>query len=200
MLTRTSLSAVRALTFLGLNRRDQPWSPRSMAEHLGESPTYLAKVVRHLVRAGILKAHRGVAGGVLLNRDPQDITLLAIVEACQGAVLGDFCSETTDLAMTCAFHQAGAELHQAIVGVLSRWNLAEFLRQPRPQANQDGSIRCSLGPCPMRAARAELPSPPAPLPKRERGVGGAPLPKRERGVGRARAQASRGSRSQHLMK
>jgi Rrf2 family protein len=122
-----------------------------MAEHLNESPSYLAKVVRHLVRAGILKAHRGVAGGVLLNRDPQNITLLAIVEACQGAVLGDFCSETNDLASTCTFHQAGAELHQAIVGVLSRWTLAAFVRQPLPTSNQDESIRCLLEPCPMRS-------------------------------------------------
>jgi hypothetical protein len=74
----------------------------------------------------------------LLNRDPE-------------AVLGDFCSETTDLAMTCAFHQAGAELYQAVVGVLSRWTLAAFLRQPLPQFTQDGSIRCWLEPCPMRS-------------------------------------------------
>jgi len=125
-----------------------------MAEHLGESPSYLAKVVRHLVRAGILKAHRGVSGGVVLNREPQNITLLAIVEACQGTVLGDFCSEATDLTLTCGFHQAGAELHRAIVGVLSRWTLADFLRRPRPVDGQSAGPRCWLEPCPMRAVNS----------------------------------------------
>jgi len=148
MLTRTSLSAVRALTFLGRNRRTRPWSPRSIAQQLGESPTYLAKVVRHLVRAGILKAHRGVTGGVVLHRPPEEVTLLSIVEACQGAILGDFCSHAEDLAQTCAFHQAGAELHRALVGVLSRWTLAHFLSNPKPSASLAGRVRCWLGPCP----------------------------------------------------
>lgn len=163
MLTQTSLSAIRALVFLGLNRRDTLWSPRSMAQHLGESPTYLAKVVRLLVRAGILTAHRGAAGGMLLNRPPETVTLLAIVEACQGTILGDFCSEAGDLSATCGFHQAAAELHQAIVGVLSRWTLADFLNRPGAVNCHAGSVRCWLEP---RLGRFP-PSPAAPLPKQE---------------------------------
>jgi Rrf2 family protein len=158
MLTKTSLSAVRALTFLGLNRREQPWSPRSMAQHLGESPTYLAKVVRHLVRAGILKAHRGVSGGVALNREPGEITLLAIAEACQGAILGDFCSDASLLSHACAFHQAGAELHRAIVDVLSRWSLADFLAKPDATGPLAGNTHCWLSPCPRLQSLAGPPT------------------------------------------
>ena len=157
MLTKTSLSAVRALAFLGRNRRDRPWSPRSMAQQLGESPTYLAKVVRHLVRAGILTAHRGVTGGVVLHRPPEEITLLSIVEACQGAIPGDFCSDADDLSKTCAFHQAGAELHRAMVGVLSRWTLAHFLSNPKPSDVLTGRVRCWLGPCPPLQVPAAAP-------------------------------------------
>jgi Rrf2 family protein len=159
MLTKTSLSAVRALTFLGLNQREQPWSPRLMAEHLGESPTYLAKVVRHLVRMGILKAHRGVAGGVSLNRSPSEISLLSVVEACQGAILGDFCSDATDLSKTCAFHQAGFELHRAIVDVLSRWTLADFLGRPSPAPSIANQVQCWLAPCPRLQSIAVVESP-----------------------------------------
>ncbi len=155
MLTKTSLSAIRSLVFLGLNPHGQPWSPRAIAQHLGESPTYLAKVVRHLVRAGILKAHRGVAGGVSLNREPREISLLLIVETCQGAILGDFCSEATDLAKTCAFHQAGAELHQAIVTVLSKWTLAQFLERPCPDASIADHVECWLEPCATLQTLAE---------------------------------------------
>lgn len=158
MLTKTSLSAIRTLTFLGLNRRQQPWSPRAVAEQLGESPTYLAKVVRHLVRVGILKAHRGVAGGVSLNRSPEQITLLAVVEACQGAILGDFCSDATNLSQTCAFHQAGAELHRAVVEVLSRWTLAQFLDRPGPAAGLADQVQCWLAPCPRLQSLAIMPA------------------------------------------
>ncbi|MBC8869835.1 MAG: Rrf2 family transcriptional regulator [Planctomycetes bacterium] len=144
MFTKTSVSAIRALTYLGLDSSGQPISPRHMAEQLGESPTYLAKVARHLVKVGILRAHRGVAGGVTLNRSPDDISLLAIVEACQGAILGDFCQEAEELDNTCAFHQAGAELHAAIVGILSRWTLAQLLLKPCPSETDDSQVQCLL--------------------------------------------------------
>jgi len=120
-----------------------------MAERLGESPTYLAKVVRHLVKAGILRAHRGVSGGVTLNRPPEEISLLSLVEACQGTILGDFCQDADRLEKTCAFHQAGAELHGAVVGVLSRWTLAELLRKPCPSETDGGQIQCLLEPLPV---------------------------------------------------
>jgi len=120
-----------------------------MAERLGESPSYLAKVVRHLVKAGILRAHRGVAGGVTLNRPPEEVSLLSIVEACQGAILGDFCQDADRLEKTCAFHQAGAELHGAIVGILSRWTLADLLRKPCPADVYGEEIECLLQPLPV---------------------------------------------------
>ena len=82
MLTKTSLSAIRALTYLGLHSDGEPLSPRYLAEQLGESPTYLAKVMRHLVKVGILRAHRGVMGGVVLQKTPQDITLQELRVEC----------------------------------------------------------------------------------------------------------------------
>lgn len=148
MLTKTTLSGMRAVTLLGLNAATQPLSPRAMAEALGESPSYLAKVLRHLVRAGILKAHRGPNGGVSLNRLPESVTLLAVVEACQGVILGDFCQGEVEPSLTCAFHQAGMELHQAIVGVLSRWTLADLIRRPNPDPAVAGRAPCWLQPCP----------------------------------------------------
>jgi Rrf2 family protein len=144
MFTKTTRSAIRMVTHLRMMGSPEPVSPRVLAEQLGESPTYLAKVARHLVKAGILRAHRGVAGGVVLGRNPQDITLLTIVEACQGTILGDFCEEADDLAKTCAFHQACAELHGAIMGVLSKWTLAQFIEQPRPIGMLGKQIPCWL--------------------------------------------------------
>jgi Rrf2 family protein len=154
MLTKTSISAIRALTFLGLRATAEPTSPKYMAEQLGESPTYLAKVTRYLVKAGILRAHRGVGGGVTLSRPPGQITLLAIVEACQGTILGDFCEEAEDLAKTCAFHQAAAELHRAIVEVLSRWTLARMIAEPRPSPDLVRKpVQCWLEPVPCAPKR-----------------------------------------------
>lgn len=147
MLTQTTITAIRTLVYVGRQAGSETFSIRQVADHLGESPTYLAKVTRHLVRAGILKAHRGVMGGIELNRPPQTITLLAIVEACQGAILGDFCQETRTLNGVCAFHAAAAELHQSIVRVLVRWTLDQFIDHPGA-SGRSRTLPCLLDPRP----------------------------------------------------
>ncbi len=144
MFTKTTLTAIRTLVYVGLHSSEGTLSLRSIAAELGESPTYLVKVARQLVKAGILRAHRGVSGGVELGRPAERIALVAIVEACQGAILPDFCQETPRLKGTCALHRAGTELHEAILGVLSRWTLADFVREPSPT----GAVaRAAVLPC-----------------------------------------------------
>lgn len=144
MLTKTTITAIRTLIHIGLHADGRSLSVRRIAEHLGESPTYLAKVARDLVKAGILKAHQGVAGGLVLNRAPEAVTLLAIVEACQGTILAEFCQETRTLDGVCAFHVAAAELHKATVQSLSRWTLERLMEQPAPIGPAASDIPCLL--------------------------------------------------------
>ncbi len=117
--------------FVAQNGGDGVLSPRRIAEELGESPTYLAKVTRALVKAGILRAEKGVKGGVWLGRAPRQITLLAVVEACQGTILGNYCQEGCSPKLTCAYHQAAEELRDAIVGTLGHWTLDQLQQKPR---------------------------------------------------------------------
>ena len=144
MITKTSLLAIRALLCLAKDKQGVATSPRSIALQLGESQAYMAKVLRSLVRAGILRAERGSRGGVLLNRRPDEITLLAIVEACQGAIVGSYCENSVDPGTTCAFHQAASELRQSIVTVLTRWTLEQFARSPRPTHRLPGNAHCMM--------------------------------------------------------
>lgn len=144
MLTQTTLTALRALLVLTERSDTEPTPPRQLAQALSESPTYMAKVTGHLVKAGLLRAHRGVNGGVVLQRMPSTITLRTVVEACQGAIVGDFCHATSDLGNVCAFHRAAAELHDAIVGVLDRWTLQDLKMQPGPLAPLGVDVQCRL--------------------------------------------------------
>jgi Rrf2 family protein len=138
MLTRTSITATRLLMHVACGgaatgaRGGRPAVIARAARRLDESPSYLSKVARLLVKAGILRAHRGVGGGVTMNLAARDVTLLSIVEACQGAILPDCCQNDSDPRHACAFHRAASQLHQSIVGVLAAWTLAEFLRCPGP--------------------------------------------------------------------
>jgi Rrf2 family protein len=57
---------------------------RRMAEFYGLPPAYLSKLLKSLVRAGILDATTGPRGGFRLTRPPGDITVLDVMEAVEG--------------------------------------------------------------------------------------------------------------------
>jgi Rrf2 family protein len=144
MLGKTSISAIRTLLLLAQQEPGACWSPRRLAQTLGESPTYLAKVVRHMVRTGILEAEKGVKGGVRLRLKPDEITLLAVVEACQGTIVGDFCRSNRPAWSHCSFHRAALDLHGAITGVLERWTVANLLERPSGSAEMVGGVTCLM--------------------------------------------------------
>lgn len=144
MLGKTSISAIRALLLLAQKGGDEYWPPRRIAEDLGESPTYMAKVVRHMVKSGILEAERGAKGGVRLIRQPKEITVLSIVEACQGAIAGSYCKSSRPQHSFCNFHLAALELREAITGVLRRWTLAALLEKTHADSTRGDRVQCLM--------------------------------------------------------
>ncbi|MDD8044399.1 MAG: Rrf2 family transcriptional regulator [Verrucomicrobiota bacterium] len=147
MLTQTSETAIRALIFIVLNRDRQPLPPRMIAERIEASPTYLSKTLRLLVKAGILQSVRGAHGGVMLARAPEHVTLLDIVEACQGLIVGNYCTELGNreqLKGVCAFHHAMQEIYDATVGPLRRWTLAQLAVRPAPTSPDLDRCRCKM--------------------------------------------------------
>lgn len=143
MLTATSELAIRALILLGLRRQAVPLSPRALAESLDCSPSYLGKTLNLLVRAGILQSVRGARGGVLLAREPSEISVLSIVEACQGIIASDYCREVepSELAMTCRYHRLMLELREYVVSLLANCSLEELVACPLPSIDSGGP-RC----------------------------------------------------------
>src|SRR5215469_16144769 len=63
---------------------DQPASGRDLAEFQGVSPSFVAKIFSRLEKAGIVTASEGIRGGYRLARPPEQITILAIVDAIEG--------------------------------------------------------------------------------------------------------------------
>lgn len=144
MLTKTSQTAVQALVFLVEVGGESPTSPGKIAEHLGASPSYMAKISTLLVRADILQTFRGMYGGVKLSHEPEQIRLLDIVEACQGKILGDYCQDHPRLKEVCAYHRAMSELQGAIVETLERWTLADIAAKPAPSPSLRGVVPCRI--------------------------------------------------------
>ncbi len=96
---------------------------------------FLRKIVARLCRAGLVKSHRGVHGGISLSRSPDQITLLEVVEEIEGPmslnrclVEPDFCSRTT----VCSVHEVWRETQGKLRDFLSARTFAE-LSKPRDE-------------------------------------------------------------------
>jgi len=85
--------ASRALLSLALRAGDDqlPTSVRDIAERTGLPQPYLEQILLALKGAGLVRSKRGVGGGYVLARPPEEISLGAIVSAVDGPIsLGDF--------------------------------------------------------------------------------------------------------------
>ena len=80
MISQTAEYALRAIVYLA----DQTGTSQTtvqIAETTKVPAGYLAKVMQNLSRAGLVKSQRGLNGGFTLARDPQLLSILAVVNA-----------------------------------------------------------------------------------------------------------------------
>ena len=68
-----------------------PTAVRDIAERTGLPQPYLEQILLALKGAGLVRSKRGVGGGYVLARPPEEITLSQIVSAVDGPIVaGDF--------------------------------------------------------------------------------------------------------------
>jgi Rrf2 family iron-sulfur cluster assembly transcriptional regulator len=108
--------ACRALLSLTLHGDGGgPTSVRDIAERTALPQPYLEQILLALKGAGLVRSKRGVGGGYVLARSPEDIRLSEIVSAVDGPItLGDFGQP----------HQDGACDHEGQCVLLGIWNKA----------------------------------------------------------------------------
>jgi len=114
--------ASRALLSLALHRdADGPTSVRDIAERTGLPQPYLEQILLALKGAGLVRSKRGVGGGYVLARQPDEITLGQIVSAVDGPIaVGDFGEP----------HQDGACEHEGQCVLLTVWaDVGEHMRE-----------------------------------------------------------------------
>jgi Rrf2 family protein len=106
--------ASRALLSLALHHPAAgPTSVRDLAERTGLPQPYLEQILLALKGAGLVRSKRGVGGGYVLAREPQQITLGQIVSAVDGPIsAGDFGEP----------HTNGACDHEGQCVLLSLWS------------------------------------------------------------------------------
>ena len=112
--------ASRALLSLALHGAEMPTSVKDIAVRTGLPQPYLEQILLALKGAGLVRSKRGVGGGYVLARPPEEISLAQIVSAVDGPIAaGDFGEP----------HENGACDHEGQCVLLAVWaDVGETIR------------------------------------------------------------------------
>ena len=117
---------------------------RDIAERTGLPQPYLEQILLALKGAGLVRSKRGVGGGYVLARDPEEVTLGEIVSAVDGPIaVGDFGRP----------HEGGACDHEGQCVLLSVWgDVGDYMRQHLDGYTLADCVRRARGNAPAAAA------------------------------------------------
>lgn len=92
-ITRQADYATRAILYLARVGKGDRIATSQVAKEQKIPPSFLAKIISQLSIAGLLHTSRGARGGISLSRDPEQITLLEVIEAIDGPIQLNMCVE-----------------------------------------------------------------------------------------------------------
>jgi Rrf2 family protein len=136
-LSRTVAYGVQATLQLARSNSSTP-VPCSQLAAEGHMPErFLLQILRHLVTHGILHSTRGVDGGYNLERSPQEISLLELIEAIDGPLHSALpAGEGLPLQYDAKLRDALESITQTARQQLAAIKLSDLLEPPtRPEAS-----------------------------------------------------------------
>jgi FeS assembly SUF system regulator len=117
-------------------------SASEIALDLGISAPTVSKILKMLVRKGLVVSMLGAKGGYMLSRDPGEISIVQIIDAMDGPISITECSSasTCSLESTCSTRSNWQGINNIILNALEKVNLAEMIA-PKPQVVDVSAIR-----------------------------------------------------------
>ena len=125
-ITRRADLAVRAMVVLG--EAEGLVKASVLAEALDATPGFVPQAVGPLVKAGWVRSEPGPTGGYASSVDLSDVSVLAVIEAVDGATDDGRCvvaDRVCDGAAPCSLHAAWAKARNDLVGVLGATTLSD---------------------------------------------------------------------------
>jgi Rrf2 family iron-sulfur cluster assembly transcriptional regulator len=83
--------ALRAAIYLSLQAGSQPATVKQIAANRRIPQKFLEKIIQDLIRAGIVRSHRGAHGGYTLARAPERVSFRDVIEAVEGPISINVC-------------------------------------------------------------------------------------------------------------
>jgi len=130
--------AVRALLVLGLHYDEPLLRIQAISEQQNIPKRFLEQILNDLKSAGLVQSKRGVAGGYRLARQPEEISIAAVIRHIEGALAPVSCvSErfyekcSCPDESRCPIRSAMKEIRDAIVQIAERITIADLCERSR---------------------------------------------------------------------
>jgi len=129
-LSRKADYALRAVKHLSSLPKGKLGSINSIAAAEAIPREFLAKILKDLTRGGILVSFQGVTGGYRLTHAPKDVSFLEVIEAIEGPLHINLCTEgdacPCDRAQTCPMREFWLTQEKGFKKALSKHNFTRY--------------------------------------------------------------------------
>lgn len=122
--------AARALLSLALHESDRPTSVKEIAERTTLPQPYLEQILLAVKGAGLVRSKRGVGGGYVLAKPPDQITLAEILAAVDGPLTTPL-GEHDHCEGHCVLQEVWVGVSDDMRTILERVTLADLAQRTR---------------------------------------------------------------------
>ena len=134
VITRATEYAIRTIIFLAQQPKNDIVLKKDICRTQEVTPAFLTKILQPLIKAGIVSSQRGVGGGFLLAKDPNEITMFDILQAEEGQLKLNHCLVDADFCPRdgyCSAHEVWHETQHEMSQVLKRYSIADLVRKEK---------------------------------------------------------------------
>lgn len=133
-LTNYTDYALRVLIYLAVKDSDEKSTITEITEAYNVSRNHLMKVIHQLGKIGVIETTRGRGGGIVLAKQPEEITIGSIVRETEEDfhMVECFNSGTNHcvLSPVCGLRSVLGEALAAYLAVLDKYTIADIIDQP----------------------------------------------------------------------
>lgn len=132
IITRATDYSIRAVLRMAEHHPTSVISKHEICSAEGITPAFLAKILQPLIKNGIVRSKRGVAGGFALAKDPANLTVLDIMRAVEEPLELNKClleNKPCDKECVCPVHDLWLEARDRFEDVFSKRSLADLAKE-----------------------------------------------------------------------
>ncbi len=131
MISQTAEYALRAIVYLAMNS-GTAFTTQQISLTTKVPAAYLSKVLQSLVRAHLVQSQRGLGGGFVLTKPPEEISILAVLNAVDPIQRIRTCplGLTAHGTILCALHKRLDDATAIIEKTFADTTIAEILARP----------------------------------------------------------------------